>query len=68
MWQGVGANGRGWAYVTRARGIWQEEGWGHVAVAWDIWQGVGACHKGSGHKGSCVKCQKVKDVDYERGS
>ena len=54
--------------MTRPRGIWQGEWWEHVARAGDMWQGVGSCGRGGGISqglGAYVKCQKVKDVDYE---
>ena len=41
-------------------------GWGHVSGCGGMWQGVGVSHKGWGHMaGAYVKCQKVKDVNYE---
>ena len=72
MWQGVETYGRGWEHVPRARGTWQEEGWEHVtrlAICGRVWHhvaGVEASHKARGKwQGGYVKCQKVKDVDYE---
>ena len=51
---GVGACGRGWGHVTRARGIWQggRDMWQDVEAYGrgdGMWQGVGSCGRVWGH-------------------
>ena len=60
----VGTCGRVWGHVLGGDGMWQ--GLGSCGRVWCHVAGVEACHKGWGHMaGAYVKCQKVKDVDYE---
>ena len=70
IWQG-----EVWGYVVETVDMWSVgacgKGWGHVIDAWDMWQSVGARGRVWGHVagvdvcGKYVKCQKVKNVDYD---
>ena len=78
----VGACGRVLGYVTGGGGMWRVWGgdvlqgvracgrvWAILAGCIVMWNGVEACENGYGHMaGPYVKCQKVKDGRYERGS